>query len=125
MVSETSVTGTPIARKRVKESGWPVRSRMPLAVTFAAAAIDGGVAAEAGAERERPPVGVVELLAGLELVDDGDHRGREGDVVDERRAGGGAPQDHHRLGCARAAGDVAEESGHLCTIALRLERRRP
>ena len=64
-----------------------------------------GVAAEAGAERERPPVGVVAAVAGLELLDDRDHRRGERDVVDEPGAERRDPGDAQELGGAVAAGE--------------------
>ena len=82
--SEISVAGTPTLRNSTKRIG------RPAALGHAGGGDVGGggdereVAAEAGAERERPPVGVVHRLA-LELLDDGDHRRGEGDVVHDPR----------------------------------------
>jgi hypothetical protein len=79
----------------------------------------GRVAAEAGAQGQRPPVGVVAARAGfpLQLLDDRDHRRREGDVVDHRRAEGRDPGDPEELGGAIAAGDVLDAVGDVADRA--------
>ena len=79
------------------------------------------VAAEAGAEGERPPVGVVAALP-AELLHDRDHRGGEGDVVDDPRAERRDPCDPEQLRGAVAAGGVGDAVGDLADRAGLLQR---
>ena len=77
----------------------------------------GGVAAEVGAERQRPPqhLRLVAVAVGVDqLGDDRAHRGHVRDVVDDRGQDGRAPQQHHRGeqqpaldGVGGGAGDAA------------------
>ena len=98
----------PIARKRANEIGWPLRSSTPAGGDVRGCG-DRWWRCRRSRRRARAPTSWLssKSCAGLELVDDRDHRRRERDVVDERRAGGRAPEDHHRLGRPRAVGHVA------------------
>jgi hypothetical protein len=69
-----------------------------------------GVAAEVGPHGERPPDRVVRL-AGGQLVDNREHRGRVRDVVDDGRQERRDPEDEEGRAGQRAAGDRLDRPG--------------
>ena len=94
---DMTVTGSAVvggtARKVI---GWPARPARLATTTFAEAPDDRRIAAEAGAERERPPQGFDGHPARAQLAHDRDHRRGVRDVVDDRGRDAAEPEEPER-----------------------------